>query len=398
FLNITFKDEEDLSYINATIPTSRFTYWLGTGTVNKTLTYSSTALDYDYAFCSNAGQSLNVLPYVQYKHGTDYPQRIWAPSTQTYNSTLTEKTLYLLSSVDGIYVTYQVLDSVGNQLQGVEVTATRTIEGETFIIGIGETDAAGAVTFWMNPDFVHTITFSKSGYATSSVSQFPTQTTYTVTLGSSSTSGINDYIRGITYQIKPNPGITLNASQLYNFNMTFNSTYWNVSTWGFVMYGDNVVIGGNSSTGNSGFIYNTLNISDYNHVGMKVYWIINGTETSGTNNGWFVFDYTKGTDWSIWAFFKDLKNYSDDGIFGLNQASLNFILFLIIFITVGMTSYKFSIQSPSAILGLIFAMVFLFDVALGLINIPELENMVDGFPTIITGILLVASVIWEIRR
>ena len=216
----------------------------------------------------------------------------------------------------------------------------------------------------------------------------------------STTSGITDYIRGITYKIEPNPGITLNASQLYNFNMTFNSTYWNVSTWGFTIYGDNVVIGGNSSTGNNGFIYNILNVSDYDHIGMKVYWIVNGTETSGTNNGWFVFNYEEGTDWSIWTFFKDLSSYSNnsDGIFGLNQESLNFILFLIIFITTGLVSYKFGIQSPSAVLGIVFALVFLFDVALGLINIPELENMINGFPTIIVGLLLIASVVWEVRR
>jgi len=247
----------------------------------------------------------------------------------------------------------------------------------------------------MNPDFVHTVTFEKSGYESFFLSQFPTQSSYTVTLGTSSGADIDDYIRGITYQIKPQFGTTLNVSQLYNFNMTFNSTYWNVSTFGFTLYGDDTVIGGNSSTGNSGFVYNILNVSDYDHIGMKIYWVINGTEVEGTNNGWFIFNYEEGTDWSIWTFFKDLSTYADDGIFGLNQASLNFIIFLIIFITVGMVSYKFSISSPATISGITFAMVFLFDFGLGMIDI---GIGVEHFATIFIGLITVALIISEGTR
>lgn len=398
-LNVSFKDENNLNPINASIPVSTFTYYLGDGKVSRTYTYSNTTNNPTYTFCSGVPESLKVIPYIQYKQGTNYPQRIWQPTVQTYNQTVSNLTLYLLNSINGIYVTYQVMDGIGNKLSGVDVKATREIEGEIFQVGNGQTDLAGGITFWLNPDFLHTITFTKSGYTTFVLSQFPTQALYTVMLGSQSTSDVNDYIKGITYQVLPQFGSTLNVSKLYNFNMTFNSSYWNTSSFGFVLYGDNNVIGANSSTGSNGFISNTLNISAYKHIGMKIYWVINGTTTYGINNGWLTFNYDEGTEWSIWNLFKDLSNYTTegDGIFGLNQSSLNFIIFLIIFLSVGITSYKFSITSPAVVSGMIFALVFLFDEALNMINI-DMIGGIKHFPTIFTLLIMVALIFWEAKR
>ena len=61
----------------------------------------------------------------------------------------------------------------------------------------------GSITFWLNPDFAHSLAFEKNGYEPFYLAQFPTQATYTITLGTSTSSSINDYIRGITYTILP---------------------------------------------------------------------------------------------------------------------------------------------------------------------------------------------------
>jgi hypothetical protein len=398
YLNISFKDEGTLNNIKGSIPSSTFTYYLGDGTINKTLTFVNTTTNSYYTFCSlPASKTYYIKPYVQYKNDTSYPQRIWDDIVSAYTNVTTNKTLYLLDSSDGIYVTYQVLDAIGDQISGVLVTINRTIEGTNYVIGTGTTDSSGSVTFWLNPDFVHAISFSKTGYETFSLAQFPTQSSYTVTLGQTSVSGLNDYIRGITYIVKPNYGMTLNASQLYNFNMTFSSTYWSLDSFGFILYGDGTVIGGNSSTNSSGgFISNILNVSSYDHIKIKIYWVVNGTTTYGENNGWFTFDYNEGTGWSIKHFFDDLSLYMDDGLFGLNQNSLNFIIFVIIFLVTGIASYKFSMQDPAMVSGLIFALVFLFDYALGLIEMPLLA--VEHFPTIFIGLITFALFIWEVRR
>jgi len=395
FLNLSYKYENG-TVTQASLPSATIYYWLTNQSANKTYTYINTTENKTNYFCSSSPYSLNATYSIQYKN-TASPQRI-AQETLLLTNTTTNKTLYLLGSTEGIYVTYQVLSSVGDAISGVSVNATRTIDGETVIVGVGTTDSAGSITFWLNPDFLHTLTFAKTGYTTYTLNQFPTQSTYTVTLGTASGVDINDYIRGITYVVKPNFGTTLNVSKLHNFNMTFNSSYWTLDSFGFVIYGDGVEIGANSSTASSGFIFNNLNISSYDHISMKIYWIINGTEVYGKNNGWFTFNYEEGTDWSIWNLFKDFSDYADDGIFGLTQNAVNFIIFMLIFLFVGLASYKFSISSPSVIIGIAFALVFLFDVGLGLINVEVFGATVNNFPTIFIGLILVASVIWEARR
>lgn len=395
FVNISFKDENSLTPINASITTSTFTYYLGNGLVNKTLTFSDTNLNYNYTFCAiPTDRNFYVAPTVQYKQGTSYPQRVWQPTIRTYNSTLTSQTLYLLNTNDGIYVTYQVLDNTGTQVSDVSVTATRSIESQTVVVGTGNTDDAGIVTFWMNPDFLHTVTFEKSGYETFTLNQFPTQSTYTVTLGSSTGGIINDYLRGISYTIRPVLGTTLNSSTTYNFNLTLNSSYWNLSSFGFNLYGDNVLISANSSSSsNGGFISVLADTSSYSHLKINYYWIINGTVTNATSGGWFIFNYNNGTNWSISNFFDDLSTYADQGIFGLNQNALNLIIFFVIFIATGIMSYKFGYTSPAVVSGIVFALVFIFDFGLGLINIGV---GIDHLPTIFTGLVMVSLIIREV--
>jgi len=180
--------------------------------------------------------------------------------------------------------------------------------------------------------------------------------------------------------------------------MTLNSSYWDLNSFGYEIYGDGKLAGLNSSTNqNNGFISNTLNITNYSRLSIKIYWVINGTLTYGINNGsWFTFDYKNGTAWSIMNFFKDFTRYSDvesgSGLFGLNQQSLNLIIFAMIFLVTGLVSYKFSISNPAIIWGIIFAMIFLFDVGLGLINV---GIGVKHFPTILALIVLVALIIKE---
>ena len=300
----------------------------------------------------------------------------------------------MLSSVGGIYVTYQVLDGNGDQLSEVDAEATRIIEGETLIIGNGQTDAAGLVTFWMNPDFVHSLTFVKSGYDTFSLNHFPTQSAYTITLGGTSTSGIIDYLLGMIWSVKPTQGTTLEANTNYHFNFSLNSSYHTVTSFGFDLYGDGIVIGGNSSTTINTTTFNLINVSNYSKISMDYYWIVNGTTQEGTNIVWNVFDSADGTAWSITNLFTDITTYAGEGIFGLDQDALNLIIFLIIFLVVGISSYKFGITSSSIVSGMVFILVALFDWGLGMIDIGVVGS-VEHFPTIFIGLITIAMIIKE---
>lgn len=398
FLNLTFKDESDLSYINATIPLSTFTYWLGSGIVNKTLSYTNTTLNYNYTFCgTDAGKNLNVDVETQYA-STNYPQRIWQPSTQLYNSTITNQLLYLLGSNDGIYVTYQVINSGDSPIANVNVDVTRLISGETVTIGTGQTDAAGLVTFWVNPDFLHTLTFEKSGYDTYILNHFPTQTSYTVTLASGESSE-QDLMKGISYSILPTAGDFINPNTNTTFNFTLSSSFWDLDSFGFTLTNDlGAAIGGNtSSLSNGGFVTNIINVSNYSSVTMNYYWIINGT-SSNLQVTWIVYNETVGNSWSLWVLFTDAKTYVGDGFFGINNDAFSLIIFILIFSSVGIMSYKFGISSPAAISGMVFALVFFFDVALDLDSYINPVEAVQYFPTIFIGIIMAGLIIKETTR
>ena len=222
YINFTFVDEETSLDMNATIDASTWSYWLGDGTYTKTLLYSNNTLNDFYGFCLVPG---NVTLYntrsVQYA-APGYPQRKYDASSDLTNST-TNKTLYLLSSSDGIYSTIQVVDTNSNQLTGVEVTAERQFAGLWTVVGEETTDSAGAVTFWVNPDYDHRFTFVKDGCTGTTVTIRPTQTQYTQQLLCGDTS--SDYtatIEGIKYARTPTVGI-LQAG-------THNFTYYLVSS------------------------------------------------------------------------------------------------------------------------------------------------------------------------
>ena len=222
YLNISFKDEEDLSQIQASITSSTFTYWLGDGSINKTYTFSNSSDNYNYNFCSNINNTIKVKPYIQYKQGTDYPQRIWNPTYKTYTNTTNNQTLYLLNAVDGIYVTFITVSTTNSPISNVNIDISRNLEGEDVLITQGTTDAAGSLTAWLNPNHEHIVQATKTGYTTNTQTIFPTQTQYTLTME----TGLDDYIfvndfAGLKWFVYPGVGIrNQSVSTAYGFNIT----------------------------------------------------------------------------------------------------------------------------------------------------------------------------------
>ncbi len=262
YINFTFKDEADDSSIVGSIPTSTFNYWLGDGSVNKTLTFINNTANPSYPFCSiPLDKSLNVDMVVQYKNTTSYPQRTYDPAVQVLTNTTTNKTLYLLNTVDGIYVTFQIVNVAQQPLSGVAVNATRVIGSEDVVIGDGTTDASGTVTFWMNPDFLHTLAFFKTGYPLAITSLTPTQSSYTISLGGGTTSTEINYYKGMVIGISPTKDFLTNNT-LYNFSLSINSTYWALDNFGYTIYfGDGSTADTQSSISSAGGILNSLNIN-----------------------------------------------------------------------------------------------------------------------------------------
>jgi len=397
YINFTFKDESNLAFINATIPTSTFSYWLGTGTINKTLTFSNTTANLNYTFCfTPAAKSVNVDSRIQYA-SSGYPQRTYDPSVVLLSNTTTSTTLYLLATADGLYVTFQVINQAEQALSDVEVTATRVVDSVQ--VGNGLTDAAGTITFWLNPDFSHTLVFEKDGYDTFTTVITPTQSSYTITLGGATTS-TQDYNKGVSYFLNPATDFLDNYS-LYSFNLTLNSEFWDLQKFGFdLFYGNDTLIGSNSSTATRGGVVSLFGLnssSDQTTIYMNYYYLINGNYTNLTRV--WIIQPTYGRTFSIWNFFQDLGTYIDAGFFGFDNFGKLLLSFVVIVLVAGGLSYNYGLRSEAAVMGIVFGMVFLLDVGLGFIPRIEVAGIraVPNFLTIVTFIILMAFIIKEER-
>ncbi|MCK9429548.1 MAG: hypothetical protein M0R17_06050 [Candidatus Omnitrophica bacterium] len=399
FLNLSFKDESTNIFINASLPSANFVYWLNNKNYNKTYILINNSYNYKYDFCSLVNTTINTKVNIQYE-SLDYPQRIYQDTLSLSNVT-TNKTLYLLSSTDGIYVTFQLINGNTEQvLNGVSVIGTRSIGGESTTIAIGTTDSAGSVTFWLNPDFEHTFNFSKSGYDTYTTTIYPTQTSYTISMTSGTTTTSIDYTKGISYQLSPSGGAkiaSLMNMTTYNFTYSLASTYWDVSQFGFSLYyGNNSLVGSvyaNTNGGDIGLMANTLNSSN---MIMKYYYVINSTYYNGTRT-WFV---ERGAyEFSILHFFEDLTLYMDNGMFGIDDLARVFFCLLIITMVTGGVIMRYGINNEAAIMGILFGLVYFLDIGVGLLPQVRFGNVaIEHFITIATALLLIGFLLKEESR
>lgn len=399
YLNFTFKDESNLTVLNASITSSTFSYYLGQGSVNKTLSYSNSEDRFSYAFCfAPQNRSVNIDTEILYKKGSQYPQRSYNPTTILQNNITTNTTLYLLSSGDGLYITFQVINTAEQPIEGVTITGTRLIDSVTTVVASGTTDAAGSGTFWLNPDILHTFNFTKSGYDTLSTSLFPTQTSYTITLGGSTTEDEEDLGQGISITTTPaNDFVDRNTT--YNFTYTISSSFWNLDSFGYALvYSNGTIISTQSSTTSTGGTLSSLNVQTYNlsSLSMNYYYIINGTSSNGTRV--WIIQSTEGRDFSIFRFFQDLTSYTNAGLFGFDSFGNALLAVVILVVSVGMLSMRYGLVSEAGIMGMVFGIVFFLDVGIGLIpstiTVGNLTSM-NHFITFVTAIILISVIIRE---
>ncbi len=391
FLNISFKDEADSSVINASIPTSTFQYYLGDGTVNKTYDFINISNNFYYEFCATPNRTLNVASFFQYKQGTEYPQRVIDSPAVEYTNTTTNTTLYLLATADGLFVTFQVINSAEQTISGVFMTAIREISGQDQTVGVGTTAASGSVTLWLNPDFVHDFVFSKAGLPGFSTSFAPTQASYTIIMGTGNTAQ-NSTIRGIDYSILPRDNFLENDT-VYTFGFNLTSSFWDVTEYGFNLRLANgtIITGGTSSVSGTPLTI-SYNVTNQSIIYIDAYWLINGNFTNITQT-WSV-QNTAYTGWSIKTFFTDLTTYLDSGLFGLDNFGRYLIAFIIIFTSVGIMGQKFGITSPLGITSLMFGIVLFFDVVTGVL--PDIRG-ISNLPTFLAGLILAISVLNEVQ-
>lgn len=320
YINFTFKDEETTIATNATIDTSTWTYYLGDGTVNKTLIYSTTAANESYGFCFiPSDRSLTSAVELQYSD-VGYPQRRWTTSGLLTNAT-NDQNLYMLGDADGTYSVYQVQNTVSTGIQGVTVQAERQFLGVWTLVEEGETDTAGGVTFWLNPDYDHRLTFSKVGYTTYQATIRPSSSTYTVVLsgGDGDSVTYNNTLDGISWLIWPVSGAGgFGGEKTFGVNVT--STLGDITGCRFDIVNKTETLGTTTGCGAyGGNITVTINTTDHSRLWGQFYLDVgDGYQMVEGDAYWYNITSNIATG-TLLSFFQRIGT-EDLGIFGENCA------------------------------------------------------------------------------
>ncbi|KKN18647.1 hypothetical protein LCGC14_0953620 [marine sediment metagenome] len=404
-INLTFcqASPQDVPYINFTFTNetvaeesisaeidSNFNYWLGSGDILKSLSFTNTTENFNYTFCfSPANQTLNADVNLTYDNSISQ-LRSFAQTFSLTNVTTTQN-LFLLPTVDGIFVTFQVVDPAEQVISGVSANVTK--EGN--IISSGITDDAGLITYFLDPDTTYVFTFSKTGLTGVTTTLVPTQTSFTIIMGVVTTINQFDTTIGIDYTITPTNLTLVNGTDV-NFSLDLTSVFFSLEEFGFVLKNSTGTIfnSTSSTTDTGGLLSQTLNTGSNTDITMEVFWTITGNQTNVTRI-WLVFNL-ENEGFSVLTFFNDLSIYLTSGLFGLDAFGLGIIVFLIILISTGIVSVKFGITSPPGISIVVFSLVAFFDVALGIM--PNPINAIPNFPTIFVGLIFLGILYSEVIR
>jgi len=81
-------------------------------------------------------------------------------------------------------------------------------------------------------------------------------------------------------------------------------------------------------------------------------------------------------------------------MFGIDNFGRSLIVFLILFLSVGIMSYKYGFTSPIAISTLVFAIIFFFDIVVDII--PEIRG-IDNLLTYLSALVLVIVIFREVQ-
>lgn len=340
--NVTFVDEVLNLRTNATLDASSWTYaatTVGTG-ASKTFTFANTTghnFEYDFCYYPSFTPSLTITASLQASKSDSgtYPQRKYNILGETYLNTtgIYNITMYLLNINNGITSSYQVI-TIGNQvISGAYIKLERTIGSTTVKVADGYTDSSGIMTAFLNPNYEHTLTASKTGYTSQTHSLYPSQSIYTITMGSGSNYfQYNSSVEGITWTKWPPSGLLTRG--MYNFTWQVHSRSANIYNCTFsIRYPNNTIVGGatgcNSTVPNTGGIasamINTSSIVATNNrlFGTYSFATDRGTYIVETDGNWKLYDgnYTQYLG-SLKEAMKDTINMPEwggcpDG-FGLN--------------------------------------------------------------------------------
>lgn len=324
-INFSFKDETNNTAIPADVDAS-FTYDLSDGNSD---TYDVDLTDvYNFSLCIYPNWTqLNLDYQVFYSNEPDYLERRYYEDT-VFDDVLTQKTLYLLNSNDGIYARFRTVDNYDNILTSVTVIM-KDAETEN-IIEQESTDSSGIATFWVDPNNDYIFEFTKTGYQTNSVTLRPTTTEiYTITLNQEQTTQNVTKEAGTSYRFYPvDTQLQNKTSYTFTFNLSSYQNFISGCTLSLIDNNSNTISSSSTSFNDTNCnIAITINTGSNLTILSQAEYILNGT-TFSQNKKYIVYDNSV-SGYSLSVLIDDLSNFSGAG-FG---ASGRFIVAFIIIIS-----------------------------------------------------------------
>lgn len=219
YLNFTFLDEGNGSIISAATDLAQFNYYLGSGAVVKTYTFSNSTQNSAYILCFTPSDKL-VIANIQYQYsGLGYPSRQFA-TTLTLSNATTNQQLYLLATAQGNFITFIALNQGGTPISGAAITIQRQFASGYVTIINGVTDSAGSFAAFVSGSFNHQISVSKTGYGTITTVLRPSVSPIDITLGGASNNTFVNSQEGYTYSFAPQTGLLPAGLNIFWLNIS----------------------------------------------------------------------------------------------------------------------------------------------------------------------------------
>lgn len=166
YVNITIKDEYDNTIINSTTMDTLFDYYIHKGGYTNIHQEIKTE---DGIFGFSATPNIDRWSGFGrlYYYATGYqPRYFFIDDEEFTNTTITQKTLYLLLQTDGILVRYKIYDNIGNELENVRISAYKKVGSSEILVEQVLTDSLGEASLFLNPNYYHRILITNEGCTT----------------------------------------------------------------------------------------------------------------------------------------------------------------------------------------------------------------------------------------
>lgn len=373
FFNITFQDETNGTSLGGLIDSSSWNFYLGSGTTNKTYTFSNSTAHFNYSFSFSPPHKTVSNDFTITYSAAGYPSRVYNPSVQSFTNTTTTQILYLLSNDDGIYSSFQTTDITNAVIEGVDLTVELFVSGQWVVVASGTTDSSGLFTAWLNPTSTYRVTATKSGYETQQVTVQPSQSVYTIIMPGTGQedSEYNGTTEGMLWTVTPHLGFMVPGTYEFGFNLT--ASLGNLESCKFELYDFSSEAILTSSTGGTAYgcnitlTYTFPSADEFDVVG-KLY--VDTTSTDGfylidADQRWRLFEtnYSTWTDLQNWI--GDLKDYPEFGEGYRQEYSRIIIFFFMLTVLTGILTYftNVDLTNPGYVLVIMLMITIPFSAA-----------------------------------